>query len=53
MVQPKHEAFFAGKIDPSKMSMGDKLATKLVKAPSGDRRDWQAVRAWADGIFPS
>jgi menaquinone-dependent protoporphyrinogen oxidase len=50
-VAPVSEAYFAGKIDPSGMSLGDKLATKVVKAPTGDRRDWQAIDAWAGGLF--
>ena len=26
------------------------MIVKAVKAPDGDFRDWDAIRAWADGI---
>lgn len=47
---PRHEAFFPGKIDPSQMGFGDKLTTRLVGAPTGDLRNWQAIQMWADNI---
>jgi menaquinone-dependent protoporphyrinogen oxidase len=39
-----------GKLDRGELGFGEKLATKLVKAPEGDFRDWDAIRAWAREI---
>ena len=39
-----------GALDRSRLSFADRLITRLVKAPDGDFRDWQAIRAWAEGI---
>jgi menaquinone-dependent protoporphyrinogen oxidase len=50
LVSPRDEAFFAGKIDPATLSFFERLAVKMVKSPVGDRRDWAAVQAWADGL---
>jgi len=29
---------------------GERLAGKIVRAPEGDFRDWEAIREWAQGI---
>lgn len=50
LVNPRHEAFFAGRIDPATLSFFERMAVKMVKSPVGDRRDWAAVQAWADGL---
>jgi menaquinone-dependent protoporphyrinogen oxidase len=41
---------FAGRIDPHELTFGQKLIVKVVHAPSGDFRDWEAIRAWAREI---
>ncbi len=41
---------FAGKLDPADLTFGERLIAKVVRAPSGDFRDWGAVRAWAREI---
>jgi menaquinone-dependent protoporphyrinogen oxidase len=51
IVTPQHEAFFAGKVDPRQLNLGERLMTKAVRAPVGDLRDWEAIRAWADQLF--
>lgn len=38
---------FAGKLDISRLGMGERFVVKLVKAPAGDFRDWEAIRGWA------
>lgn len=38
---------FVGKLDKERLSFGEKLIVKAVKAPYGDFRDWDAIRAWA------
>lgn len=52
VVTPIDEAFFAGKIDPGRLSFLDRIAVRLVKSPVGDRRDWPRITAWADGLAP-
>lgn len=41
---------FVGKLDKSKLSLGERLAVKLVKAPEGDFRNWEAIRSWVRDI---
>lgn len=41
---------FVGKLDKQDLGFVERLATRAVKAPEGDFRDWQAIRAWAHEI---
>lgn len=41
---------FTGKLDRSQLNFAERLAIKVVKAPDGDFRDWDAINAWADQI---
>lgn len=41
---------FVGKLDKSSLGMGERLIVKMVKAPEGDFRDWDAIRGWVDEI---
>lgn len=41
---------FAGKLERSRLSFIERFVTRVVKAPEGDFRDWDAVRAWAGEI---
>lgn len=41
---------FGGKLDPSTLSLAERLVVKAVHAPAGDHRDWDAVDAWARHI---
>ncbi len=50
LVTPRDETFFAGKVDPSTLSFFERMAVKLVKSPVGDKRDWDRIRLWADGL---
>ncbi|MBI5649115.1 MAG: flavodoxin domain-containing protein [Chloroflexi bacterium] len=57
LIQPVSEGLFAGKLDFSKLPVN--LDTLLLRAtvaagifPRGDRRDWNAIRAWADHTRP-
>lgn len=56
-VRPVSEGLFAGAFDLSKVpSFGDRLKFRLAILtgtwPVGDRRDWDAIRAWAADIRP-
>jgi len=41
---------FVGKLDPSGLGLGERLITRVVKAPAGDFRDWETIRAWTHEI---
>jgi len=41
---------FAGKIDKSKLSFGERAIMIAVRAPEGDFRDWDEITAWAESI---
>ena len=41
---------FAGKLDRSRMSFGDRAIISAVRARDGDFRDWEQIAAWADDI---
>lgn len=44
---------FVGKLDKGSLGMGERLITRMVKAPEGDFRDWEAIGAWARTIAAS
>ncbi len=54
LVRPVSEGLFAGMVDPSKLegkgAFGMRLAVTLGIFPRGDRRDWDAIRAWAEAL---
>jgi menaquinone-dependent protoporphyrinogen oxidase len=41
---------FVGKLDTSRLGLGERLIVTMVNAPAGDFRDWAAIRGWADEI---
>ena len=53
VVQPSAEAFFAGVIDPQKLNLMERVMVKMVKSPTGDLRNWRAIRSWADDVAAS
>ena len=38
---------FAGTLDAGKMNLVERSLTTLMKVPTGDFRDWDAIAAWA------
>jgi len=44
---------FAGALDSSKLGVGERIVTRMVKAQPGDFRDWKAIDSWADEITGS
>ena len=51
LVQPGKEAFFAGKVDFSKMNFIEVFVMKnIIKAAEGDYRNWDAIRKWAQQV---
>lgn len=41
---------FAGLVDKSRLGLGEKVILAAVRAPEGDYRPWDEIRAWADEI---
>lgn len=41
---------FAGRLDRMSLGFFERTVTKALRAPDGDFREWEAVRAWADEI---
>lgn len=57
LVKPVSEGLFAGRLDFNKLPLNwDTLRLRATVAlgifPRGDRRDWNAVRAWATELRP-
>jgi menaquinone-dependent protoporphyrinogen oxidase len=46
----RNHRIFAGKLDKSQLGFGERLVLGIVKAPEGDFRDWQVIRAYAHDI---
>jgi menaquinone-dependent protoporphyrinogen oxidase len=44
-----HQAF-DGSLWPNNLGIGEWLTIKVIQAPTGDYRDWPAIRAWAGEI---
>lgn len=41
---------FAGKLDRSELSFGERAIVRAFRVAEGDFRDWEAITAWANGI---
>ena len=53
-IHPVSAAFFAGKVDYSRLKLLQRLFVKLiVGAQPGDRRNWDAIREWAASLHTS
>jgi menaquinone-dependent protoporphyrinogen oxidase len=50
LVAPVDEVFFAGRVDPSRLSLLERLAVRFVGSPVGDFRDWSRIEAWANAL---
>ncbi len=51
ILQPVSEGWFAGKYDPDKCALWERLAVQTHHMPAGDFRNWGAVRAWAGQVL--
>ena len=40
----------AGSLDKADLSLAERAAVRMVRAPYGDARDWEEIRAWAKTI---
>lgn len=41
---------FGGRLDRSQLRIGERAIAALVRAPDGDYRPWEEIRAWSAGI---
>ena len=46
----REHVIFAGKLDARHLGLAEQLIARLVHSPTGDFRDWAAVRDWAGAI---
>jgi menaquinone-dependent protoporphyrinogen oxidase len=46
-ISPVAVTMFAGSLDAGKMNFFERSLTSLMKVPTGDFRDWDAIAAWA------
>lgn len=49
-IQPQDIAIFHGSADAKNYNFIERRMLKMVKAPLGDFRDWEAITSWATGI---
>jgi menaquinone-dependent protoporphyrinogen oxidase len=49
-IAPKGHRVFHGALDTSALGFAERMIAKAVKAPVGDFRDWNAIRAWGEEI---
>jgi menaquinone-dependent protoporphyrinogen oxidase len=52
-IKPRDHQVFFGVLDHHKLSFGERMVVKAVRAPEGDFRDWAAIDAWAANIAQS
>jgi menaquinone-dependent protoporphyrinogen oxidase len=50
MVGARGHRVFPGRLDKQLLSIGERAMVTAMRAPVGDFRDWEAVRAWAAEI---
>jgi menaquinone-dependent protoporphyrinogen oxidase len=51
VIRPSAETFFAGKMDLSRLSFGERLLCKVMSARNADMRDWSAIHTWGKSVF--
>lgn len=49
-IKPRDIALFHGNINLNKLNFAERAMIKVAKAPTGDYRDWEAVKAWAESM---
>ena len=50
--EPVSIGLFAGAYNPKTVNVLFRWLAKLMRAPEGDWRDWEAIRAWATDLAP-
>lgn len=52
-ISPRNHRVFHGALDLDKLAFEERMVVKALGAPAGDFRDWDAIRAWTEGIATS
>jgi menaquinone-dependent protoporphyrinogen oxidase len=52
LVKPVEIGLFAGRLESGRLSITDRSIIKLIRAKTGDFRNWEAVRAWGQAVLP-
>ena len=52
LLTPIDTHLFAGKVNPGRLGFLARLAIKMVKAPIGDFRNWDEIKAWSAQLSP-
>jgi menaquinone-dependent protoporphyrinogen oxidase len=50
LISARAHRLFPGRLDKSLLTFGERAMVTAMRAPIGDFRDWDAVRAWGDEI---
>ncbi len=50
LVNPVDAGIFPGRLESGRLSLPDRTIIKLIRAKTGDFRNWEAVRAWAEAV---
>ena len=45
------EGYFAGKVDPNRLSFIESMSLKAKGVPQGDFRDWNKITNWAQSTY--
>lgn len=53
LLQPVTIGLFAGRMDPAKLGLAERLIARTMQPPQGDFRDWDAIRLWAADLQPA
>jgi menaquinone-dependent protoporphyrinogen oxidase len=49
-IKPRDITLFHGKLERDWLNIFEKAAVKFVNSPTGDARDWDMIRHWANSI---
>ncbi|MBN2048794.1 MAG: twin-arginine translocation signal domain-containing protein [Anaerolineaceae bacterium] len=50
ILKPEREGLFAGKVDPDKLTLLERMMMQSLESPIGDYRDWEKIEAWASEV---
>jgi menaquinone-dependent protoporphyrinogen oxidase len=52
LIRPVAEAFFAGRLNRTRLALLEKVQVTVMEEPDQDRIDWQAIHSWGAQIGP-
>jgi menaquinone-dependent protoporphyrinogen oxidase len=51
VLAPAAEGFFAGRVDPQRLSIIESTMLRMKSVPEGDFRDWEKISEWAQSAY--